>query len=366
MLPEELPFYFKVHTQKGNGGYPESFPFHVYYDDHLSIYRQRTNEKLNQMLREVYAFGELVEGSLSTDSGKIYLDKLVSYIDEQAGIKDRNILEVGCGSGILLKELRQKHAAVTGVEPGAYERCEGTEGINIVRDFFPSPAIEGKFDVIVHFAIMEHIDDPVDFLVQQKNHLNPGGKIIISVPNCEPFLEAGDISIFIHEHLSYFTREGVKNVINNAGLYVQHIHIFEGVIMACASVDKKNEWQKNQQNTFSKEKFESEISVLNKSVKDLFAEYNDNEIAVYVPVRAMNALFLANLVNCRLIDDNAQVTGKYVPCFNNPIENFEDVKKNPPACILIYSRTFGHRIKDKCLNEPALRSTKILTLDELE
>jgi 2-polyprenyl-3-methyl-5-hydroxy-6-metoxy-1,4-benzoquinol methylase len=40
-----------------------------------------------------------------------------------------------------------------------------------------------KFDVIMHFFVLEHISDPLNFLKLQIELLKPGGKIIFEIPN---------------------------------------------------------------------------------------------------------------------------------------------------------------------------------------
>ncbi|MBK6379333.1 MAG: hypothetical protein IPF72_06135 [Chitinophagaceae bacterium] len=69
--------------------------------------------------------------------------------------------------------------------------------------------------------VLEHIEDPVVFLQQQKDQLSPSGKLIFGVPNCEPFLKTGDISIFIHEHYLYFTQKGIFTLLEKAGLFLE-------------------------------------------------------------------------------------------------------------------------------------------------
>lgn len=360
----ELPFYFKVHDTAGNGGYPQSFRFDIYFDETLRMYRQQGSQELNELLRKVYEEGSLVEGSLSNESGKPYLFKLVEYIDAATRINGKNILEIGCGSGTLLKELKKRKANVLGLEPGSHVAESDIADIKIIKDFFPSPQITGRFDAIVHYGVMEHIEDPVLFLKQQMEFLSPDGKIIISVPNCEPFLETGDISILIHEHFNYFTRESIAKVVLAAGLTPERIEIFEGVILAVAS--RSNKKTETPVPLFDKERFEGLIASLNKKVDKLLTGHAETNVAVYAPFRAMNALFIANRLSTRLVDDNSHAKGKYLPCFVKPIENFDELKNNPPACILIYSRTFGERIKEKCRQEPSLQLSEILTLNDLD
>src|SRR5688500_5581075 len=108
MLPAELPLYYKPHAEKGNGGFPESFPFHVHYDTHLQMYRQKTSPELEQILHKVYEAGSLVEGSISNESGLIYLDIVLNYIERTTPISNKSILEIGCGNGALLKAFKSK------------------------------------------------------------------------------------------------------------------------------------------------------------------------------------------------------------------------------------------------------------------
>lgn len=76
----ELPFYYKAHNSKGNGGFPEIFPFNIYFDLELGIIRQKNTEELEYCLRKIYIQGSLVEGSISSESGNIYIEKMYNYI----------------------------------------------------------------------------------------------------------------------------------------------------------------------------------------------------------------------------------------------------------------------------------------------
>lgn len=373
MLPDKLPFYFKAHPQKGNGGQPESLPFDVYYDDELCIYRQTASDLLKEKLNEVYKLGSLVDGSISNESGKVYVELVTEFILQSLPTKhaDENlsVLEVGCGNAVILKELKKKNTGLrlTGIEPGGHDIVEGIDEIEIIRSFFPATQIAGnKFDLIYSLLVLEHIEDPVGFLKQQKDQLRQSGKLVFGVPNCEPFLNAGDISIFIHEHYSYFTRQGIFALLEKAGLFLEKIEVIEGMILVTSSAHQTADLVKyDNSEKINYQNFEQLIDSLNRGIKKLFDKYAQEKVAIYVPGRALNTLFLLNILKCRLIDDNTEICGKYLPCLHNPIEPFSEMIKNPPKFILIYSRTFGDKIKNKCMQEPALAGTEILTLNDI-
>ena len=51
-----------------------------------------------------------------------------------------------------------------------------------------------------------------------KSVLKDNGKIFLSVPDCEPYLHAGDISLLLHEHWNYFTKETLETFVRENGL----------------------------------------------------------------------------------------------------------------------------------------------------
>ena len=368
MLPEKLPFYFKANNAKGNGGLAEVLPFHVHFDNELKMYRQQASDILKEILKKVYELGSLVDGSISNESGAVYINQISAFIEgqmlERTSLK---LLEIGCGNGVILKALKKTGANIIGLEPGDHGTIDGIDETEIIHDFFPSAKITQKFGLIYSLLVLEHIEDPVDFLKLQGKYLEEDGTLIFGVPNCEPFLKTGDISIFIHEHYSYFTKESIYYTIHQAGFQLVKVQIIEGIIMAAAKKGKENSG--SLLNTFeiiAPINFETKIDQLNEKIIRLFDNYEENKIAVYVPGRAINTLYLAGKINCRLVDDNSEIHGKYLPAFSNPIESFQEIAANPPQLIFIYSRTFGERIKTKCSEESKLASAKIVTLNDLD
>ncbi|AFZ56954.1 methyltransferase domain-containing protein [Anabaena cylindrica FACHB-243] len=368
MQINKLPFFFKSHELPDNGGMPEVLPFNLYFDEELKMFRQQATESLSKILREVYLKGSLAEGSISSESGKIYVEKIINYIFSHFKFNQTSsVLEVGFGSGIILRELKKKGISdLTGIEPGNHSRVEGLEEIELIKGFFPSSRIKRRFDLIFSFGILEHIEDPLDFIGEQSNYLNENGKIIFSVPNCEACLIKGDISIFIHEHYSYFTRESITQLIEKAGLFLEDISLIEGAFIATATKINSNSTKNFIYEQILPNDLFKQINLHILRLKQLFAQYQSFELAIYTPIRAINSLYLTGYNNFRLIDDNSELYDKYLPTLSKPVESFQDILSNPPECILIFSRTFGERIKQKCLNEKSLINTLIITLNDLE
>lgn len=114
--------------------------------------------------------------------------------------KGRRILEIGCSSGFMLLPLAEAGHDCTGIEPsGVFSEFVRNSAVAVYDSL---PKLQGsdpnaKFDLILHFFVLEHIADPVSFLETQLELLNPGGKIIFEIPNAaDPLYSIYDVPEF--------------------------------------------------------------------------------------------------------------------------------------------------------------------------
>jgi 2-polyprenyl-3-methyl-5-hydroxy-6-metoxy-1,4-benzoquinol methylase len=113
------------------------------------------------------------------------------------------VLDYGCGIGTLAELIPADRYFGVDVD---------TESIQIAKtkhsdhsfglcDELPT---EEMFDSIVSLAVIEHVSDPNGFIENLKDHLNPGGKIVMTTPNpiFEPIHDLGShIGLFSHDAL---------------------------------------------------------------------------------------------------------------------------------------------------------------------
>jgi len=98
------------------------------------------------------------------------------------------ILEVGCGTGVFLSEMRQRGWSVAGIEPNAYASNYATTRFSLevfngtLEQYDPAPE---SFDVIYLSNVLEHLTTPAQDLRRIQRALVRGGLLVMSVPNLE-------------------------------------------------------------------------------------------------------------------------------------------------------------------------------------
>lgn len=101
------------------------------------------------------------------------------------------ILDVGCGAGLLAEALAKEGFTVTGLDAGAEvievarEHAKGQE-LNLNYRHGTAEALvaeNAKFQVITALEVIEHVADPLAFLISLKALLAPGGLLFLSTLN---------------------------------------------------------------------------------------------------------------------------------------------------------------------------------------
>lgn len=113
-------------------------------------------------------------------------DQAIRFIEEET-----TVLDIGCGSGKFLKYLKEKkNCDCTGLELNENAISEAVQnGLKVKSEFVQQHAedINNRYDVVCAFQVLEHIADAGSFLEGAIKCLKPNGKLIICVPNNNPW-----------------------------------------------------------------------------------------------------------------------------------------------------------------------------------
>lgn len=102
-------------------------------------------------------------------------------------VKGKRVLEVGCGSGTIVKRLLKKDKNVVGVDIGKkfLNFCQSSyrKAAFCGADAQHLPFSDNSFDTIVCSEVIEHLSNPKKSLKEFKRILHPNGELIITTPN---------------------------------------------------------------------------------------------------------------------------------------------------------------------------------------
>jgi len=142
------------------------------------------------------------------------------YSDSLTNLKDKKIVEIGCGDGSFLKFLQDKGAKVTGFEPsGIAAGLAREKGLNILNTYFNKETIKDMdlFDGFVIRYVLEHIPNPNEFLKTIHSVCEDGAIGLIELPNYEKMNSEKRYFEFFREHVVYYSGDTLAQVLNNNG-----------------------------------------------------------------------------------------------------------------------------------------------------
>lgn len=298
-----------------------------------------------------------------------YTDKLVRRLIDSYDLKNKRVIDIGCGKGdflFLICNAGRNHGV--GFDTSYEDDCNNSD-IEIIRDFYSEKYIDYEADMICSRYVFEHIEQPKTFLRMLRKTIGQRRSCVVyfEVPNVS--LIVRDLSVWdiIYEHCSYFSLNSLKRVFELCNFEVIDIcESYAGQFLCIEAFGSNGEVVRENESTSELEEMTSNVnSFVEKNRKQLkLWQTNLQDIqtsgkrAVLWGAGAKGVSFF-NMLNIKegidyIVDINPRKHNKYIPGTGQKIVSPEFLKAYKPDVLilanLVYKKEISETVKSLGIN----------------
>ena len=282
-----------------------------------------------------------------------YLDELVEYLLSRKKLRNKWIVEIGCGNGLFLKQLCERgNNRGLGIDPsysGPEELLSGR--LKFEKKFFRGGEnVIPPADAVICRHLIEHEPDPEILLRAARRSAAgvPGCEVFFETPDVGWILENGAFWDFFYEHCSYFSRSSLSAAFQLAGFRVINLrHVFRGQYLwleACSSGEPGGGFSSADVYDPAKEFAAREDRLIGNWNRRLSDLYSSGGVALWGA--GAKGVTFANLldrdcsrISC-VIDVNPNKQGGFIPGTGHPIISFWDLAAYDIATVLVMNSNY--------------------------
>ncbi|MBN2197934.1 methyltransferase domain-containing protein, partial [Candidatus Wolfebacteria bacterium] len=165
-------------------------------------------------------YGLLINENKAKKIAKIRINELQQYAP-----KANSIFEIGCAHGHLLKEAKkQNFSIIKGIEfsKKGVQICQN-KNLNVKQEDINNLSIKNineKFDIVAAYSVLEHLNNPCNFLFKIKKFIKPKGLLVIRIPETDP-IKGPNLSLL--DHFWHFTKISIQKIMNKNEFKIKDI-----------------------------------------------------------------------------------------------------------------------------------------------
>ena len=151
---------------------------------------------------------------------RAWLDFSMMYLTQ---VQEGRLLEIGCGSGGMLKSFADLGWQVAGIDfdPAAVAACQ-SKGLRVELGTLEGQLYSrSSFDAVIMSHVIEHVHDPIALLSECRRVLAPGGKLSLVTPHIDAFghrlFRSSWFCLDPPRHLHLFNVKSLRAALREAG-----------------------------------------------------------------------------------------------------------------------------------------------------
>lgn len=156
-----------------------------------------------------------------------HVDGLVELLVVQKGIRNKRIVEVGCGQGQFLRRIADEGSnRGVGFDP-SYSGPESMAGarIRFKTSYYDETCTDEPADVVICRHVIEHVPDPIKLLTSVRAAIGdqPQANVFFETPCVDWILTKNVVWDFFYEHCSLFSSSSLATAFQLSGFKVESV-----------------------------------------------------------------------------------------------------------------------------------------------
>lgn len=192
-----------------------------------------TLDDLDRLYLTMYNASNIVSGSTSQESGEFALQQYCRFLKNNLISAGVSVLDYGCGTGYVVKSLREEGINAAGLERSAGARQFAREQRQVDLLASIDEVRDDSVGLVTMIEVIEHLPDPMIALLDIKQKLQPGGVVFITTPNRNGFRARREGGYWREAtkkfHVVLFDPGSLKTILQTAGFAAVQKVIFSPV-----------------------------------------------------------------------------------------------------------------------------------------
>jgi len=288
-------------------------------------------------------YKEVIRAVAFSEEMKEFRLKQFSNFVEKYSLKNKKIVEIGCGRGEYLDLMQQFGVDTYGLEHSAesVKQCV-KNGLKVSKGFIQSSNDKldyAPFDAFFILNFIEHLPDPNSTLRGIYDNLADDAVGLVEVPNFDMILRNKLFSEFIGDHLFYFTKETLSSTLWQNGFEiidcneVWHEYIISAIVKKRGKIDITHFYKYQAQ--------------LKNEIDKYISRFKDKKVAIWGA--GHQALAVISLINLTgkikyVVDSAAFKQNKYTPATHIPIVSPDKLDSDPVDAVIVMAASYSDEV----------------------
>ena len=335
----------------------------------LDIYQCTKCNVVQHILAPVSYYKEVIRAvSVSKEMEEFRIKQFKEWVESNK-LTNKKYIEIGCGAGdyleiikkIGIKEVFGLEYSDKNVAVCKTKNLEVSKGY-LDNDLVIQNHLQHSYDAFGIFSFMEHWPNPSEALSILWDLLAEEAYGIIEVPNFEMIQKKGLYTEFITDHIFYFDKSSLSQLLQNNGFEITSIKTIWHDYILSVEVKKRTRLQANN--------FKESFNSLNKELTNYIRNFDNKNIVIWgAGHQSLAIISLSGIASyiSYIVDSADFKQNKYTSGTNIIIQSPEQLKTSKPDALIIIAAGYSDEVKKIISNKYSfIKNIAIVREDHLE